>query len=227
MKRVVTPELLDTDAGAPEEVEGSLQDLRWFNRYFGGVTTTTHLLAGVAERTRLRKIGYLDIGSATGYGPAAAGQALAKRGVALETTLLDRAISHFALNGEPPTAAAVGGDALQLPFADGSFDVAGSSLFVHHLEPAEVVRFLNEALRVCIHAVITNDLRRSFLHLMAARAGAPVYRSRITRFDAVASVRRAYTPAEMGAMLEQTNAARFEMSEHYFYRMGVVAWKHA
>lgn len=224
MKRVVTPELLDSDAGTAEEVRASLEDLRWLNRYFGGISTTTRLLARVAEKTGARKLSYLDVASASGDGPMAAREYLAQRGVELETTLLDRAISHLARNGTA-SVAKLSGDALQLPFADRSFDVVGSSLFVHHLEPGEVVRFVADALRVARHAVIINDLRRSFWHLLAAQAGALIYRSRITRADAPASVRRAYTPEEMRALLKQAGATAIEMGSHYFYRMGVVVWK--
>lgn len=233
MKRTVTPELLDSDAGTPEEVLASLEDLRWLNRYFGGLSTTTKLLARVAERTGARKLSYLDVASATGDGAMAAQEYLAKRDIQLETTLLDRAVSHLSSphspgNGArsvPLTAAALSGDALHLPFADGSFDAVGSSLFTHHLEPVEVVRFLAEALRVARVAVIINDLRRGWLHLLAAHAGGPIYRSRITRADAPASVRRAYTQKEMLAMVRQTGAADIEVSSHYFYRIGLVVWK--
>lgn len=227
MKRVVIPELLDVDAGTEDEVRASLEDLRWLNRYFGGVRTTTKLLTRVAEKTGVRKLRFLDVGSASGDGPLFAQKYLAQRGVALETTLLDRAISHFERNstGAAPTAAALCGDAMKLPFRDNTFDVAGSSLFVHHLEPEEVIRFVNEGLRIVRHAVIINDLRRSFLHWLAARAGVVVYRSRLTRFDAGASVRRAYTPKELRSMLRQTAAGDFEMNRHYFCRLGVVIWK--
>src|SRR3954465_9826254 len=51
MKRTVTAELLDTDQGTAEEVAASLADLRWFNRYFGGQSTTTHLLSRIASNT--------------------------------------------------------------------------------------------------------------------------------------------------------------------------------
>ena len=49
MKRVVIPELLDNDKGTPEEIEGSLADLRLINRSFGGVRTMTRLLRSVAR----------------------------------------------------------------------------------------------------------------------------------------------------------------------------------
>ena len=50
MRRVVIPELLDTDAGSPEEVADSLADLRWVNRWFGGVATTCSMIQRVSRR---------------------------------------------------------------------------------------------------------------------------------------------------------------------------------
>ena len=45
MKRVLTPELLDTDSGTPAEVAASLGDLRRINRWFGGVATTEDMVS--------------------------------------------------------------------------------------------------------------------------------------------------------------------------------------
>jgi ubiquinone/menaquinone biosynthesis C-methylase UbiE len=225
MKRVVTPELLDSDQGTSAEIEDSLADLRWLNRYFGGVSTTTSLLQHVADRAALKQITFLDIAGASGDVAAAARKQLRIRGIELKDTILDRAPKHFSAahlrNGTP----AIVGDALQIPFHDESFDVVGSSLFLHHLEPEQIISFTNEALRVCRHAVIVNDLRRSSVHLATAYAGAAVYRSRITRHDAPASVRRAYTPEEMLGMLRAADVGRIDYSRHYFFRMGFVIWR--
>ena len=99
------------------------------------------------------------------------------------------------------------------------------NLFAHHLSPQELVAFTNEALRVCRVAVLINDLVRHPLHMALVYAGLPLYRSRLTRHDAPASVRQAYTPVEMQALLGQTAAARVEIHRHYLFRMGVIAWK--
>jgi hypothetical protein len=53
----------------------------------------------------------------------------------------------------------------------------------------------------------------------------PLYRSRLTRHDAPASVRQAYTKEEMLDMLRRTGAARIEMKSYYLFRMGVIVWK--
>jgi len=78
---------------------------------------------------------------------------------------------------------------------------------------------------VCRKAVLINDLIRHWLHLALVHAGWPLYRSRITRHDAPASVRQAYAPDEMIELLEQTNGSQIEISRHFLFRMGVVIWK--
>ncbi len=117
------------------------------------------------------------------------------------------------------------GDALALPFRDASFDLLSCNLFAHHLSPPELVQFVDEALRVSRIAVLMNDLVRHPLHMSLVYAGMPLYRSRLTRHDAPASVRQAYTPEEMQTLLAQSNAARVEIHRHYLFRMGVVVWK--
>ena len=108
---------------------------------------------------------------------------------------------------------------------DSSFDLVSCNLFFHHLSPAECIIFFREALRVCRKAVLVNDLVRDFLHLTLAYAARPFYRSRLTRHDAPASVRQAYTEAEMSGMLTQAGASQVEIQRYFLFRMGALAWK--
>jgi len=220
MKRVVIQELLDSDSGTPKEVAGSLRDLRMFNRWFGGVRTMSALLRQVASRTQLKELSWLDVAGGAGDLATLSQQSLAESGTTLRPVVLDRAPTHMG-NTHP----AVCGDALALPFRDNSFDVVGSSLFVHHLEPEEITRFAKEALRVARHAFLIHDLMRHPLHLTLSYLGFPLYRSRITRHDAPASVRRAYTVAEIREILGRANAGKIEIKTFYLFRMGVIVWK--
>ncbi|HEX5433357.1 MAG TPA: methyltransferase domain-containing protein [Candidatus Angelobacter sp.] len=220
MKRVVVPELLDTDAGTRKEVEGSLADLRMFNQLFGGIHTTAQVLRKVAQQRRLKKILWLDVAGGRGDVALLTRQSLMPSGIESEAVILDRAPSH--MNGSQTL---VCGDAINLPFADSSFDVVGCSLFAHHLERPEIERFAGEGLRVARHAFFIHDLVRHPVHLALAYAGFPLYRSRITRHDAPASVRRAYTVEEIRAMLQSAGAAHLEINTYFLFRMGAIAWK--
>jgi hypothetical protein len=221
MKRVLIPELLDTDAGTPAEVKASLDDLRRINRWFGGVSTTTDMVRIAAREIQATSMTLLEVAAGSGYVPDTVRKNLKKEDVTLHITLLDRSSSH--LNGNDRTVA---GDALALPFQDASFDMVSCNLFAHHLDAGEFVTFAQEALRVCRVAALINDLIRDPVHLALVYAGLPLYRSRLTRHDAPASVRQAYTLQEMRAMLANTSAARVEILRYYLYRMGVIAWKH-
>jgi len=220
MDRVPTTELLDHDAGSAQEVATALADLRRINRWFGGIATTMAMIRQVVRSTGKANFSWLEIAAASGDVPRSARDRLAKSGIRLTVTLLDRAPSHV-VNANPGVVA----DALALPFRDASFDLVGCGLFAHHLSPEQLVRFVDEGLRVARVAVLINDLVRHPLHMAAVYAGMPLYRGRLTRHDAPASVRQAYTVEEMRGMLARTQADRVEIARHYLFRMGAILWK--
>jgi len=221
MKRRPSLELLDSDAGTEREIAGSLRDLQMFNEWFGGVRTTEKLVRRALAKRHSHNASLLEVAAGAGFVPAKIQKRLSPQ-LDLTITFLDRARTH--LNGSDR---AVAGDALALPFADNSFDLVSCNLFVHHLAPDELQRFAREALRVCRVAFLVNDVVRSPIHLALTYAGFPLYRSRITRNDAPASVRQAYTPGELSELLQPLTARPVQISRHYLYRMGIIAWKAA
>jgi len=224
MKRVTIPEFLDTDSGTPAEIAASVSDLDRINRWFGGIAATQSLIERVSVKIGSRSLSLLEVAAGSGLVPEQARIRLQRSGIRLDVTLLDRAPSHLR-NGPRKGSRAVAGDARALPFKDESFDLVSSCLFVHHLEPEELVQFVNEGLRVCRCAVLINDLIRHPLHLALVYGGLPLFRSRLTHHDAPASVRQAYSSAEMNELLQRTNATRIEMQHQFLFRMGVVIWK--
>ena len=222
MKRVVIPELLDDDLGSPEEIRDSLLDLRGINRKLGGFASFRHLIENVARRNQKNSLALLDVAGGTGDVVSHVSRDLAD-GVHLRATILDRALGH--MNGSGGDFTRVAGDALSLPFASGSFDLVSCNLFLHHLEPEQIVAFFNEALRVARLAVVASDIRRNRLHWVAAHIGKLKYRSRLTRHDAPVSIRRAYTIAEAREMAKASQASSFFVEPHYFQRFGLILWK--
>jgi ubiquinone/menaquinone biosynthesis C-methylase UbiE len=224
MRRTVIPELLDRDAGSPQEIAASLADLRRINQWFGGQATTLTMLRRILPALPASRLFLLDIGAASGDVALNAQRVLSRAGIQVDVTLLDRCPAHLNSNSQNLNASRrIAADALMLPFADSSFDVVHCALLVHHLEPEQFTIFMQEALRVCRVGVLINDLRRSVISLGLTLAGFPLFRSRLTRHDAPASVRRAYTIGEMKSMLPPSK--RIETCPHYLFRMGVIVWK--
>ncbi len=221
MQRVNTPEILDSNSCPRDEVDTSLQDLCRINRWFGGVATTRSLIERVATAVDEKHFSLLEVAAGYGEVPREAGKQLLRKGIKLDITDLDRVHTHLQASHRSLVA-----DALALPFRDNSFDIVSCSLFAHHLEPAQLACFGEEACRVARRAILINDLIRHPLHLALVYAGFPLMRSHISRVDGVASVRRAYEPSEIREILcSSACCQKIEISTHYLFRMGVIVWK--
>jgi ubiquinone/menaquinone biosynthesis C-methylase UbiE len=92
----------------------------------------------------------------------------------------------------------VAGDALELPFRDGTFDVVMASLFFHHLSDDNCVRVLENMWRICKRLVLVNDLHRHPVAYYSIRALAAAFsRSPMVQHDGPLSVLRAFRPHEL------------------------------
>jgi hypothetical protein len=223
MQRVDAPEILDSDDCSPADVETSLRDIGRVNRWFGGVATTQKMVERVAHACESNHLSLLEVAAGLGEVPEAVRRSVARHGVTLDVTLLDRARSHL-----PPGNHSVVGDALGLPFADAAFDVVSCSLFTHHLNAQQLKRFLREGLRVSRRALLINDLVRHPVHLALVYASFPIMRCRVAWLDGLTSVRRAYLPEEIRGAIGaafSSEGVRVEISRNYLFRMGVIVWK--
>ncbi len=223
MQRVDAPEILDSDDCSPADVEATLRDLGRVNRWFGGVSTTQRMVERVAQASGAKHFSMLEVAAGTGELPEMVREKLARRGITLDVTLLDLQRSHL-----PAGESGLVGNALALPFGDGAFDLVSCNLFAHHLNAQQLALFAREGARVCRRALLINDLVRHPLHLALAYAGYPIMRSRVAWLDGLTSVRRAYVPDEIRAILAPAlsqTAGQVEISRHYLFRMGVIVWK--
>lgn len=224
-------ELLDLGAGTAAERRRSLADLRRVNRWAGGIAASRRELARFLERTHLRELTLLDLGTGTADVPASLARWAQSRGVRLHAIGLDLKREHLLaaraeLDRAGERAALIQADAFRLPFADASIEVVHSSLFLHHFRPPALCALLQEALRVARRLVLMNDLVRHRVPLLFLRAAAPlIARSRITRHDGRASILRAYTPGELSAIAAAAGLERSAVRTHFPYRHCLVVEK--
>lgn len=202
--RIHRPELLDDEGHDPEELAHSLGQVAEVNRWLGGTRALRrHLRPFLDEPGPLR---LLDVGTGNGETLDDLLEWARARGRRWTGIGVDRSAAVARLAGRTSRAPTVRGDALALPFDDGSVDVALCTLTLHHFAEDDAVRLLREMKRVARRIVLVNDLERHRLNHLAARLmAATVWRTnRLTRHDGPLSVLRSFTPAEL---LELGNAA--------------------
>jgi ubiquinone/menaquinone biosynthesis C-methylase UbiE len=222
-------ELLDQGAGTSADVKASFDDLWRINRFLGGIPALTRYLF-----PRLRALDGLatiaDIGTGSAEIPALLARWAGRHGLRLSVLGLDLSTRHLeiARNWVQPPANVhlVHADARRLPLRENSVDYVISSLFLHHFTPEEVIELLREAYARARRGILMCDVERNWLPLLGFKIVQPIFaRSYITRFDAVASVRRAYTPSEFRQMAAAAGLSSARVYRHPLWRMTLVADK--
>jgi SAM-dependent methyltransferase len=209
----------------------NLRDIEMVNRLAGGVATVLAHLPGLACHVpRGRPVEILDL--ATGGGDiareVAAWAVRNARPLHLTVTDLSPQIldeARRALADVPGVSFAVC-DAREVPLSDRSRDIVLCSLALHHFAPDDAARVLREMDRLCRTGFILNDIRRCAAGFAAAWAASRLAtRNRLTRHDMPLSVRRAYTPYELRALLHEAGIADAVVTTHPLFRMAAVRRK--
>jgi 2-polyprenyl-3-methyl-5-hydroxy-6-metoxy-1,4-benzoquinol methylase len=190
----------------------SLADVARSNTVFGGWRAVRAELALVLDSRSGRSVSLLDVGTGIGDIPSLAVEMWRARGLTITAFGADASASplreaHAA--GIIPICA----DALLLPLASKSVDIAICSQTLHHFETRDAIAVIRELDRVARERVIVSDIRRSWVAAAGIwLASFPLRFHPVSRHDGVVSVLRGFTPAELRLLVQnavhQTPAAR-------------------
>lgn len=206
---MIGTELLDDPGADPVAVGRELRDIGRLNALFGGTRAVVRELerffgAGWrgAGRGMRETWTLLDVGTGLGDIPRAAAAAARRYGITLRMVGVD--VNRTAARLARASLAVVLADGGALPFAPRSVDVIVASQVLHHLPRAAAVRWISALDCVARRAVVLADLRRSWLAMAGVWAASfGLAMDRVTRHDAVTSLRRGYTRAEFDGMLRE------------------------
>ena len=222
------PEWMDEPDADPAELARSLEYIRKVNRRMGYTQVILdHLARFSACWKRGQAIRIVDVATGSADIPLAILTWAQKQGWDVHVVGVDLSastIGHAALVAQHPRLTLVQGNALDLPFGDGNFDYAITSMFLHHLSDADAERALAEMGRVASRGVIASDLlrmRRSYAAIWLAT----MFAGPMVRHDARVSIRQSFSGAEIRAIANRAGLGYADYFVHLHHRFALAGEK--
>src|SRR3954468_1885080 len=202
-QRRVQPELLDALPSEDAEARRSRADLRRLNRIMGTLAIVLNGLDDVAQHAPPRSI--LELGAGDGSLMLDIARHRATRWPDVAVTLLDRQSTTETKTLEAIRAlgwwpGVIHADALDWLAQEqgGSWDVILANLFIHHFASAEVSRLFKQ-IAPRTRAFLCCEPRRGLFSLVSSHLVGLLMMGRVTRADAVLSVRAGFRGNELSS----------------------------
>jgi SAM-dependent methyltransferase len=223
-------ELIDTGDYSAEEYEGCLVELRRVNRWLGDKRALTKSLLAEAGRSNGSRLTVLDVGAGSGELLRVIARWARERSRVVQLTGLElnerSASAILQESNEFPEIGSVRADALELPFADNSFDFVISSLFTHHLKDEPIIRVLREMYRVSRRGIFVIDLHRHPLaYFLYTTVGRIMLHNRLIRADGALSILRSFRPEGLHNLAVQAGLANVTVTRRFPFRLVLAAHK--
>jgi len=192
-KRSHQLERLDTGDYTPDEYRRWQKEMRFIHRIFGEMRALKRTLFRDLEQTE-GAVSVLDVGAGSGELLRELTKWTSNRKIFCAGVEINR---QATLSIQSETISAVQSDALNLPFADKSFDFVFCSLFLHHLGDDAAVSLLKEMSRVARKRIYAIDLNRHPTAYYLYKALGRVLLQRFTLEDGALSILRSFNPEEL------------------------------
>ena len=221
-------ERIDTGDYTTEEYERFLKEISFINRRLGDSFALERTLLHAIERIDLKEFSVLDVGAGSGEllrfiaeFAHRTGRKAFLYGVDLNIQSVDAMKLESAAFGEIHP---LRGDAVNLPFADKSFDFSISSLFTHHLTDEQVIAVLSQMDRVSRRGIFSIDLHRNPIAYVLYKIFCITNNiSPLVRHDGSLSILRSFKSNELLDLAAKANLQNASVERHAPYRLVLVS----
>lgn len=217
-------ERIDTGDYTAEEYDRFLYDIRLVNRFAGDNWALRKTLLREISNEGSQKLSVLDVGAGSGellrtVARFAKIQTLSAKlyGLELNRRSAESILEESTDFGEIKSIQAT---ALELPFADDSFDYVISSLFTHHLSEPQIVQVLKEMSRVSKRKIFVIDLHRHVVAYALYKLFCVGFRiSQLVREDGSLSILRGFKAKELNNLAKRAKLTGVSVKRHFPYRL--------
>lgn len=220
-------EWLDAEQMDSRDLERNLRDIRHINAALGWTTFTTRAVMGLLRTQPRRAWTLLDVASGSADIPIAIARAAQRAGIDLRITVTDRSPQIVEVARERcaglHTVTVEQQDALALPYADASFDVALCTLALHHFAPDVAQTLLRSMARVGRRALVYDVVRSPLAYAGVVALTRLARMHPMTCHDGPVSVRRAYSAAEARDLAAAAGLRDARVSVGFPFRLALTA----
>lgn len=199
-------EMLDSEAVDDNTLRRNLGDIRRINALLGWTAFTRAEVARVVRQDALRAFSLVDIAAGSADMVTAIARWAQRTRITAELLATDFNPRIVAIAREQVTGVhsvrVERQDALALPYPSGTFDIALCTLALHHFDPPEATEVLRNMRRIARHVMVFDVVRSRLAHAGAVLLTRAAHMDEMTRHDAAASVRRAYSRIELAALAQ-------------------------
>lgn len=220
-------ERLDTGDYTADEYDICLSELRFINRWIGDTWALRKTLLREIVQKDLREFSVLDVGA--GSGELLREITKFARKSERKAKLVGLELNEISVNSivseskDFSEISAIRGNALQLPFADKSFDYIICSLFTHHFTDEKVVQILSEFRRVSRLGIFVIDLHRHPIAFGLYKVFCTAFRiSSLVREDGSLSVLRGFKPNELKQLAQAAKMENASVTRHFPFRLVLI-----
>jgi 2-polyprenyl-3-methyl-5-hydroxy-6-metoxy-1,4-benzoquinol methylase len=228
-------ELMDDFSITDDRLTDALDQLRNVNRWLGGYDTTMVVLApwlkAKAAANPGQPLRILDLGTGIADFPEYIVQWAAQQTPAIDLEIVaidanpvtvDYAQKSLAKRLPANLAAKIRvevADALDLPYADGEFDVAMGAMFLHHFAAPKAIAIVRDMQRVTRGGILINDLHRHQLAYFGIYSLTRIFRAaEMMQNDGPVSVLRGFRSSELQAIGEAAGLPQFTLKWYWPFR---------
>lgn len=209
-------ERLDTGDFTPKEYELWKKEMSFIHRFLGERRAIRQSLVAEIRKNPADNINVLDVGAGSGELSARLLKTFAQRSISVVgADASEIAVRSMRAHG----IQSVQCNALEMPFADNSFDYVYCTLFLHHLTDHDAVELLGQMKRVARRKIFVIDLERQYLAYVSYKILGRLFLQPFTREDGALSILRSFNPAELKNIATIAGVKNISVRRSYVNRL--------